>query len=103
MVGLIKDKSKIVTQYFKKAGDIILLLGKNKEELGGSEYLKTIHGLKKGKSQYRFESRKERAKNHIRRMESGLVQSAHDCSEGGLAAALQKVVLAIPLKIRRCS
>ncbi|MGE4357935.1 MAG: phosphoribosylformylglycinamidine synthase subunit PurL, partial [Candidatus Omnitrophota bacterium] len=49
MVGIIRDKSKVVTHYFKQPGDIILLLGRNKGEIGGSEYLKTIYGLKRGK------------------------------------------------------
>ncbi len=99
MVGLIKDKSKIVTQYFKKAGDIILLLGKNKEELGGSEYLKTIHGLKKGKCpNIDLNLEKSVQKTTLEAMESGLVQSAHDCSEGGLAAALAESCISNPTK-----
>jgi phosphoribosylformylglycinamidine synthase len=99
MVGLIKDKSKIVTQYFKKAGDIILLLGKNKEELGGSEYLKTIHGLKKGKCpNIDLNLEKSVQKTTLEAMENGLVQSAHDCSEGGLAAALAESCISNPTK-----
>ncbi len=99
MVGLIKDKAKIVTQYFKKAGDIILLLGKNKEELGGSEYLKTVHGLKKGKCpsvDLRLE--KSVQKTTLEAIEKGLVQSAHDCSEGGLAVALAESCISNPAK-----
>jgi len=99
MVGLIKDKAKIVTQYFKKAGDIILLLGKNKEEIGGSEYLKTVHGLKKGKCpsvDLRLE--KNVQKTTLEAIEKGLVQSAHDCSEGGLAVALAESCISNPAK-----
>jgi phosphoribosylformylglycinamidine synthase len=89
MVGLIKDKSKIVTQYFKDAGDVILLLGKNKDELGGSEYLKTIYGLKKGKCPaIDLKLEKSVQKTTLEAIEKGLVESAHDCSEGGLAVAL---------------
>ena len=99
MVGLIKDKSKIVTQYFKKAGDIILLLGKNKEELGGSEYLKTIHGLKKGKCpNIDLNLEKSVQKTTLEAMESRLVQSAHDSSEGGLAVALAESCISNPAK-----
>ena len=97
MVGLIKDKSKIVTQYFKKAGDIILLLGKNKEELGGSEYLKTIHGLKKGKCpSINLNLEKSVQKTTLEAIEKGLVQSAHDCSEGGLAVVLAESCISNP-------
>ena len=99
MVGLIKDKSNIVTQYFKAADDIILLLGKNKEELGGSEYLKTIHGLKKGSCPaIDLKLEKGVQKTTLEAIEKGLVQSAHDCSEGGIAVALAESCISNPLK-----
>lgn len=97
MVGLIKDRSKIITQYFKASNDVILLLSKNKEELGGSEYLKTIHGLKKGKCPS-IDLKLEKAvqKTALEAVEKGLVQSAHDCSEGGLAVALAESCISSP-------
>jgi phosphoribosylformylglycinamidine synthase len=99
MVGLVKDKSKIVTQYFKKAQDIILLLGRNKEDLGGSEYLKTIHGLKKGKCPgIDLNLEKSVQNTTLEAIEKGLVQSAHDCSEGGLAVALAESCISNPEK-----
>lgn len=100
MVGLVKDKLKIVTQYFKKAQDIILLLGKNKEELGGSEYLKTIHGLKKGHCpDIDLKLEKSVQKTTLEAIEKGLVQSAHDCSEGGLAVTLAESCISNPAKL----
>jgi phosphoribosylformylglycinamidine synthase len=97
MVGLIKDKSKIVTQYFKQAGDVIVLLGKNKDELGASEYLKTVHGLKKGKCPaIDLKLEKSVQKTALEAIGKGLVQSAHDCSEGGLAAALAESCISNP-------
>ena len=99
MVGLIKDKSKTVTQYFKSSQDIIILLGKNKEELGGSEYLKTIHGLKKGRAPaLDLKLEKSVQKTALEAIEKGLVQSAHDCSEGGLAIALAEGCISNPVK-----
>jgi len=99
MVGLVKDKSKIVTQYFKSTQDAILLLGKNKEELGGSEYLKTIHGLKKGRCpSIDLNLEKRVQKTTLEAIGKGLVQSAHDCSEGGLAVALVESCLTNPKK-----
>jgi phosphoribosylformylglycinamidine synthase len=99
MVGLIKDKSKIVRQYFKAAKDVILLLGKNKEELGGSEYLKTIHGLKKGACPtIDLTLEKSVQKTALEAIDKGLVQSAHDCSEGGIAVALAESCISRPLK-----
>jgi len=89
MVGVLKDKAKAMTQYFKSKGDVILLLGKNKQELGGSEYLKIIHGLKKGNAPS-IDLRLEKCvqKTTLEVIEKGLVRSTHDCSEGGLAFAL---------------
>jgi phosphoribosylformylglycinamidine synthase len=100
MVGLVRDRSKIVTQYFKEAKDTILLLGKNKEELGGSEYLKTIHGLKKGKCPG-IDLKLEKAvqKTTLEAIEKGLIQSAHDCSEGVIAVALAESCISNPAKL----
>jgi len=99
MVGLIKDKAKIVTQYFKNSQDVILLLGKNKEELGGSEYLKTIHGLKKGKCpSIDLKLEKSVQETTSEAIEKNLVESAHDCSEGGLAVALAESCISNPKK-----
>ena len=99
MVGLIKDKSKIATQNFKDSGDKIILLGRNKEELGGSEYLKTIHGLKRGKvPAIDLKLEKNVQKTALEAIEKGLVQSAHDCSEGGLAVALAESCISDPEK-----
>jgi len=99
MVGLIKDRAKIVTQYFKNDKDIILLLGKNKEEIGGSVYLKTIHGLKKGRCPaLDLKLEKSVQKTTQEAIEKGLVRSAHDCSEGGLAVALAESCISNPAK-----
>lgn len=89
MVGLIEDISRHATQWFKIEGDIIILLGETKEELGGSEYLKVIHKLDKGRPPHLdldFEARVEEA--CLSAIQSGIIKSAHDCSEGGLAVAL---------------
>ncbi|MFC1805317.1 phosphoribosylformylglycinamidine synthase subunit PurL [Candidatus Omnitrophota bacterium] len=99
MVGVIKDRSKMVSQYFKAAGDAIILLGRNKQEIGGSQYLMTVHGLKKGKTpaiDLNLERRLQRTV--LEAIEKGLVRSAHDCSEGGLAVALAESSISSPKK-----
>ncbi|MFA5411375.1 MAG: phosphoribosylformylglycinamidine synthase subunit PurL [Candidatus Omnitrophota bacterium] len=99
MVGLIREKAKRATQYFKNANDLVILLGKNKGELGGSEYLKTIHGLKKGACpEIDLRLEKSVQKTTQEAIEKGLVQSAHDCSEGGLAVALAECCVTGPGK-----
>jgi phosphoribosylformylglycinamidine synthase subunit PurL len=89
MVGLIEDPAWITRQYFRRAGDVVLLIGDPGTELGGSQYLKLIHGRKAGRPP-RLHYQKEKASQAaVRRLiRAGLLQSAHDCSEGGLAVAL---------------
>ncbi len=89
MIGIIHNIDRVCRQYFKNSGDSIILLGKCREELGGSEYLKRIYGLVKGDAP-ELDLESERALQFaVREMiKLGIVNSAHDCSEGGLAAAL---------------
>jgi phosphoribosylformylglycinamidine synthase len=89
MVGLLQDARTIVTPWFKKEGDLICLIGEIGDHLGGSEYLKSEHGLIKGappRLDLNFESKVQRA--CLRGIELGIIKSAHDCSEGGIAVAL---------------
>ena len=89
MLGLIDDPKHITTQWFKSVGDIILLLGVIDDELGGSEYLKRIHGLKTGKPPRLDLTLAKRISDFtLEIIRKGWVKSAHDCSEGGLAVAL---------------
>jgi phosphoribosylformylglycinamidine synthase len=89
MLGLIDDPKHITTQWFKDAGDVVLLLGKLGGELGGSEYLKRIHGLKAGKPpRMDLATAKKISDYTLEIIRQGWVKSAHDCSEGGIAVAL---------------
>ena len=86
IVGLIDDVDRLVGPGFKKEGDAVVLLGENREELGGSEYLRVIHGLEKGRPPgIDLEREKSVQEVCIQAITSGLVRSAHDISEGGLA------------------
>jgi phosphoribosylformylglycinamidine synthase len=89
VVGLIEDASRVVSRTFKQSGDEILLLGDTTPELGGSEYLKVVHGLVRGRPP-RLDLDRERALIALltRAAAAGLLQSAHDCSDGGLAVTL---------------
>jgi len=82
MVGIIEDYNHICSMEFKNYNDLIVLLGKNKEELGGSEYLKVIHNLEKGIPP-RIDLLKEQAVQNVCReaIKKELVSSAHDCSK----------------------
>jgi phosphoribosylformylglycinamidine synthase len=86
IVGLIKDINKVVTPGFKEEGDAVVLLGENKEELGGSEYLKIQFGREDGIPPA-IDLAKEKAVQELclEAAEAGFLESAHDLSEGGLA------------------
>jgi phosphoribosylformylglycinamidine synthase II len=89
MVGLIEKEEHITTQFFKAGGDIIILIGEIGDELGGSRFLKVCHGRKAGLPPRLDIEREMAVQNAVRELiRAGLVQSAHDCSEGGLAIAL---------------
>jgi phosphoribosylformylglycinamidine synthase len=89
MVGLLAEVKKHATPWFKAEGDLIVLLGRSREELGGSEYLKVMHGLVRGTPPW-IDLKLERAVQRccIRAIQRGVIRSAHDLSEGGLAVAL---------------
>lgn len=89
MVGAIDDVAKVVSADFKNDGDVIILIGENKEELGGSQYLNVIHDIKKGLPPSLDIEREKNVQAAVSELISqGLVSSAHDCSDGGLAVAL---------------
>ncbi|HTS17481.1 MAG TPA: phosphoribosylformylglycinamidine synthase subunit PurL [Verrucomicrobiae bacterium] len=89
MLGLIDDPRHITTQWFKGTGDAVLLIGEIGDELGGSEYLKRIHGLKTGRAPRMDLAYAKRLSDFVLEIiRKGWVKSAHDCSEGGLAVAL---------------
>ncbi len=89
IVGLVADVRKVVSPGFKGPGDIVVLAGENKEGLGGTEFLRVAHGLESGAPpQIDLELEKKVQEYCLAAIEAGLVRSAHDLSEGGLAVAL---------------
>lgn len=89
MVGLVHDTDHITTQSFKAEGDVIFLLGETKAELGGSEFQAVMHGVTEGRPpQLDLAVEKKLLDAVLGAIQSGLVRSAHDLSEGGLAVAL---------------
>ena len=75
---------------FKSSGDAIVLLGETRHELGGSEYLKVMHGADRGSAAGRRSEGGEGASAVAGDggTREGLLRSAHDCAEGGLAVTL---------------
>jgi phosphoribosylformylglycinamidine synthase subunit PurL len=89
MVGLVHDIDHITTQSFKNEGDSIILLGETKAELGGSEFQYVVHGVTEGRPPELDLAVEKRLQDAVlKAIQEGLVASAHDLSEGGLAVAL---------------
>jgi phosphoribosylformylglycinamidine synthase len=95
MVGLIEDVRKLVTHGFKNEGDLIALLGETKDDLAASEYEQTILGfstdelIENGEvPQIDLSLEKRVQQTCLNLTDKFLIKSAHDCSDGGLAAAI---------------
>ncbi len=107
MLGVVDDVEKTCSADFKAAGDIVVLLSGvrfdeeeslpvcERESLGGSEYLKTIHGVVAGKPPVLDLDREKRiCEVLIKGIGQGIIKSAHDCSDGGLAVTLAECCIA---------
>jgi len=99
MVGLIEDLEHITNSYFRNDGDFIVMLGTLKGEMGGSEYLKVVHNKVAGNAptiDLAFEKRVHKA--CLQAIRAGIVNSATDISDGGLAVAIAESCLRNPDK-----
>ena len=97
MVGVIEDVGAVVRHSFRDEGDAILLLGVNKGEMGGSEYLYAVHGVVAGEPP-EVDLPAERALQRCLLAMAGrrVLKSAHDVASGGLAATLVESCLGRP-------
>ncbi|WP_066057840.1 phosphoribosylformylglycinamidine synthase subunit PurL [Robertmurraya korlensis] len=94
MVGLIEDIDHITTQSFKAAGDLIYLIGETKPEFGGSELQKLTNNNIFGKApELNLEVEEKAQKQVLSAIRAGVVASAHDVSEGGVAVALAESLM----------
>jgi len=97
MVGLLEHVDRHMTQWFKAEGDSIVLLGRTREELGASEYLALAHGLVRGAPPWiDLDVEKQVQRVCLSAIAEGLVRSAHDVGEGGLAVALAECCICGP-------
>jgi phosphoribosylformylglycinamidine synthase len=89
MVGLIESLDHITRSHFQVERDAIVLLGEPTSELGGSEYLARVHGIVAGPPPAcDLEGERALIDAVLEAIEGGVIRSAHDCSDGGLAVAL---------------
>lgn len=94
MVGIVPDMAKRMSLDFKTKGDLIFLLGITKEDIASSEYLVRHHGIERSPAPY-FELQEERRLHTMLLMlvRKGLINAAHDVSDGGLWTALVEMGL----------
>jgi phosphoribosylformylglycinamidine synthase len=98
MVGLMEDVRRVITPGFKKAGDVIALLGTTEDDLSNSEYAVSVGGVTTaeivaGGQVPKLDLQRELAVQRacFEAAEGGLLASAHDCADGGLAVALAEL------------
>jgi len=89
MVGLLEDVSKKMTLDFKEAGDIILLIGSSGDDINSSQYLSKICGVEFSPlPHFDLEEEYVLQQKITELISKGLIESAHDVSEGGLFVTL---------------
>ena len=89
MLGLVEDLAHVTTAWFKTTGDAVVLLGRTDGQIGGSEYLQLTAGVVAGDAPtLDLQSEKRLQACCLELIYAGLINSAHDTSEGGLAVAL---------------
>jgi phosphoribosylformylglycinamidine synthase len=89
MMGLFQDIETRMTQWFKNEGDFIYLLGSIGQSIGGSRYLTVTHGKKTGLCPTLNLEVELKLHQSLKALaDQRLLQSAHDCSDGGFAVAL---------------
>src|SRR5262249_52025852 len=94
MVGLMDDVSKHVRVAFRRAGDLVAVLGETRDELGASEFLRTIRGRDEGPCPEVDLDAERRLVDLLATLaEQGRLSSAHDVSDGGLAVALAECAM----------
>ncbi|BCJ87153.1 phosphoribosylformylglycinamidine synthase subunit PurL [Effusibacillus dendaii] len=95
MVGLVHDLNHLTTLDWKAEGNLLYLTGFTKADIGGSEYLAAVHGLVTGRPPaIDLELEKSVQQLTLTAIQQGLVRSAHDCADGGLAVALAESAIA---------
>ena len=94
MVGLLENINQSTTIEFKGAGDFIVTLGALNGCLGGSEYLRTIHGKIQGPIPHlNLELEMGIQELCLEAIKKGIIKSAHDLSDGGLAVNISESIV----------
>lgn len=91
MIGLVDDKSHVTTIPFKQKGDLIYLIGENRNDISSSQYLVYIQGIEASPAPFFSLEEEHTMQEQVRMLiRAGVLQSAHDVSEGGLFVCLME-------------
>lgn len=98
MIGVVEDKKNIMTIPFKQKGDLIYMIGENRNDINSSEYLVRMHGVENSPAPF-FSLEEEYANQEQLKMliRKGVINAAHDVSEGGIFVALTEMAMASDL------
>ncbi|MCZ7555469.1 MAG: phosphoribosylformylglycinamidine synthase subunit PurL [Bacteroidia bacterium] len=100
MLGLIEHVDHITTSGFRTAGDAVILFGEAQNDINGSEYLASWHGIVGGDAPFLdLDQEKRLHAALLAAIRAGLLHSAHDVSDGGLAVCLAECCLTSPSKL----
>lgn len=91
MIGLVDDKAHVTTIPFKQKGDLIYLIGENRNDISSSQYLVYIQGIEASPAPFFSLEEEHTMQEQVRMLiRAGVLQSAHDVSEGGLFVCLME-------------
>lgn len=94
MIGLVEDKSKVMSLDFKQKGDLIFILGKSTNDIASSEYLVSYHGIEASPAPYfNLDEEYELHQSVKGLIQDGLINASHDVSDGGLFVALTEMAM----------
>ena len=95
MLGLIDDvENHTTTPGFKSEGDVVIYIGAERKGLGGTEFLKVVHGLTKGDApELDIDFEVKLQNSLLEAIQSGLITAAHDISDGGLSITLAEMAI----------
>ncbi|UKN01529.1 phosphoribosylformylglycinamidine synthase subunit PurL [Paracrocinitomix mangrovi] len=94
MIGVVQDKSKIMTLDFKSKGDLIFLLGESKDDISSSEYLVSYHKVNASPAPYFDIDKEHQLQESVKSLiDNQLINAAHDCADGGLFITLMEMAM----------
>lgn len=93
-IGVMEDTSRAISMDLKQSGNLIYIIGSTRNELGGSEYLRSLSFVGSRVPQVNARRARELMDRLSRATAQGLVRACHDLSEGGLGIAIAEMVLA---------